>query len=57
MFDGMTVSSITSIGMMNNCKWAIRYDTIRYDTGCYFNVRSKAELISSALSTVHGTKN
>jgi len=48
----MTVSSITSIGMMNNCKWAIEYDT-----GCYFNVRSKAELISSALSTVHGTKN
>ena len=32
-----------------------RYDTIRYDTRCYFNVRSKADI--SQLSLPHGTDN
>ena len=31
----------------------IRYDTIRYDTRCYFNVRSKADI--SQLNLPHGT--
>ena len=30
----------------------IRYDTIRYDTRCYFNVRSKADM--SQLNLLHG---
>ena len=34
---------------------ASRYDTIRYDTGCYFNVRSKADM--SQLNLPHGTNN
>jgi len=29
------------------------YDTIRYDTRCYFNVRSKADI--SQLNLPHGT--
>jgi len=29
-----------------------RYDTIRYDTRCYFNVRSKADM--SRLNLPHG---
>jgi len=33
----------------------IRYDTIRYDTRCYFNVRSKADI--SQLNLPHGTDN
>jgi len=32
-----------------------RYDTIRYDTRCYFNVRSKADI--SQLNLPHGTDN
>jgi len=32
-----------------------RYDTIRYDTRCYFNVRSKADM--SQLNLPHGTDN
>jgi len=32
-----------------------RYDTIRYDTRCYFNVRSKADI--SQLNLLHGTDN
>ena len=31
------------------------YDTIRYDTRCYFNVRSKANM--SQLNLPHGTDN
>ena len=31
------------------------YDTIRYDTRCYFNVRSKADI--SQLNLPHGTDN
>jgi len=31
------------------------YDTIRYDTRCYFNVRSKADI--SQLNLLHGTDN
>jgi len=31
------------------------YDTIRYDTRCYFNVRSKAD--TSQLNLPHGTDN
>ena len=33
----------------------LRYDTIRYDTRCYFNVRSKADM--SQLNLPHGTDN
>jgi len=33
----------------------LRYDTIRYDTRCYFNVRSKAEV--SRLNLPHGDDN
>jgi len=33
----------------------IHYDTIRYDTRCYFNVRSKADI--SQLNLPHGTDN
>jgi len=33
----------------------LRYDTIRYDTRCYFNVRSKADI--SQLNLPHGTDN
>ena len=33
----------------------IRYDTIRYDTRCYFNVHSKADM--SQLNLAHGTNN
>jgi len=32
-----------------------QYDTIRYDTRCYFNVRSKADI--SQLNLPHGTDN
>ena len=35
--------------------WAKSYDTIRYDTRCYFNVRSKADI--SQLNLPHGTDN
>jgi len=34
---------------------SVRYDTIRYDTRCYFNVRSKADM--SQLNLPHGTDN
>ena len=34
---------------------AICYHTIRYDTRCYFNVRSKADI--SQLNLPHGTDN
>ena len=33
----------------------LRYDTIRYDTRCYFNVRSKADI--RQLNLPHGTDN
>jgi len=33
----------------------LQYDTIRYDTRCYFNVRSKANM--SQLNLPHGTDN
>jgi len=33
----------------------VRYDTIRYDTRCYFNVCSKADI--SQLNLPHGTDN
>ena len=33
----------------------VRYDTIRYDTKCYFNVRSKADM--SQLNLPHGNNN
>jgi len=32
---------------------SVRYDTIRYDTRCHFNVRSKANIIQ--LNLLHGT--
>ena len=33
----------------------VMYDTIRYDTRCYFNVRSKADM--SQLNLPHGNDN
>ena len=33
----------------------LKYDTIRYDTRCYFNVRSQADM--SQLDLPHGTNN
>jgi len=33
----------------------LRYDTIRYDTRCYFNVRSEADM--SQLNLPHGNNN
>ena len=36
-------------------KFLIAYDTIRYDTRCYFNVRLKADI--SQLNLPHGTDN
>ena len=46
-----------SIGMLTSQKsyGTIRYDTIQYDTRCYFNVRSKADI--SRLNLPHGTEN
>jgi len=35
----------------------LSYDTIRYDTRCYFNVRSKADMNQSQLNLPHGTNN
>ena len=35
--------------------FARMYDTIRYDTRCYFNLRSKADM--SQLNLPHGTDN
>ena len=35
--------------------WNERYDTIRYDTRCYFNERSKADI--SQLNLPHKTDN
>ena len=37
------------------CISALKYDTIRYDTRCYSNVRSKADM--SQLNLPHGTDN
>ena len=37
------------------CLRLLGYDTIRYDTRCYFNVRSKADI--SQLNLPHGTDN
>jgi len=34
---------------------ALLYDTIRYDTSCFFNVRSKADVVQR--NPPHGTKN
>ena len=36
-------------------RWPFVGDTIRYDTRCYFNVRSKADI--SQLNLPHGTDN
>ena len=36
------------------CGNLLRYDTIQYDTRCYFYVRSKADI--SQLNLPHGTK-
>jgi len=41
-----------------SCRWEsppYAYDTIRYDTRCYFNVRSKADM--SQLNLPHGNDN
>ena len=42
-------------GPLNGCACVLRWDTIRYDTRCYFNVRSKADI--SQLNLPHGTDN
>jgi len=36
---------------------SLQYDTIRYDTRYYFNVRSKADIGLSQLNLLHGTNN
>jgi len=40
---------------LRSCRSNERYDTIRYDTRCYFNVRSKADI--SQLNLPYGTDN
>jgi len=39
-------------GVTKNISHQQNYDTIRYDTRCYFNVRSKADI--SQLNLPHG---
>jgi len=46
--------ALFSIKIPNDSLWG-RLDTIRYDTRCYFNVRSKADI--SQLNLPHGTDN
>ena len=61
-----TVSSFTGLITLEILDgWELRFadgllsllniDTIRYDTRCYFNVRSKADI--SQLNLPHGTDN
>jgi len=50
---GATVESRPSAGQLTQL--LVSYDTIRYDTRCYFNVRSKANM--SQLNLPHGTDN
>jgi len=48
---------ITRVGRLNCCylNCALRCDDIRYDTRCYFTVRSEAD--TSQLNLPHGTNN
>ena len=48
------VAAIT-VATCYNCVAQIQYYTIRYDTRCYFNVRSKADM--SRLNQPHGNDN
>jgi len=43
--DGLDIAGLNNVGL----------DTIRYDTRCYFNVRSKADI--SRLNLPHGNDN
>ena len=61
--------SLASSGrLINTCLWIsncylvsltlyIPYATVRYDTRCYFNVRSKADISQLNLGLPHGTDN
>ena len=42
-------------GTINPSRLTLNPNTIRYDTRCYFNVRSKADI--SQLNLAHGTDN
>jgi len=48
-------TAVMPIGCIRSLTWGSCYDTIRYDTRCYFNVRSKADI--SQLNLPHGTDN
>jgi len=43
------------VSVWTQAQKGLAYDTIRYDTRCYFNVRSKADI--SQLNLPHGTDN
>jgi len=49
--DGLGWIGATQNGPIDNS------DTIRCDTRCYFNVRSKALIVISRLNLSHGTNN
>ena len=46
-----TKAASSTVAVLSN--WFHLHDTIRYDTRCYFNVRSKADI--SQLNLPHGT--
>jgi len=48
-------ASKSNIVTITTGKRLLRYDSIRYDTRCYFNMRSKANM--SQLNLPHGTDN
>ena len=48
-------AAVASLHRRRRSGTSIRYDTIRYDTRCYFNVRSKADI--SRLNLLHGNDN
>jgi len=52
----VAVQFVHRIRLFRSCQTQLtRYDTIRYDTRCYFNVRSKANM--SQFNLPHGTDN
>jgi len=66
IFDSLSTTAISATSIAPPRAWsrlpaadrdeaATRYDTIRYDTRCYFNVQSKAGM--SQLNLPHGTNN
>ena len=48
-------SSLLEYAARGRCDLQVLRDTIRYDTRCYFNVRSKADI--SQLNLPHGNDN